>query len=68
MKPENVTRAVKSVPEFDADLAKISVRGQWQYDAMLEKLMGAPNTAGLPYLWRWKLIYEKLLDACDVRH
>jgi gentisate 1,2-dioxygenase len=57
---------VKSLPEFDKDLAALHMRGQWQNDALLERLIGGPPPAGKPHIWHWKAVYEKLLEACDV--
>lgn len=57
---------VKSLPEFDKELAAMHMRGQWQYDALLERLIGGPPPAGKPHIWHWKAVYEKLLEACHV--
>jgi 1-hydroxy-2-naphthoate dioxygenase len=57
---------VKSLPEFDKDLAAMHMRGQWQYDSLLERVIGGPPPAGKPHIWHWKAVYEKLLEACDV--
>ncbi len=57
---------IKSLPEFDKDLAAMHMRGQWQYDALLERLIGGPPPAGKPHIWHWQAVYEKLLEACDV--
>ena len=57
---------IKSLPAFDNDLAAIHMRGQWQYDALLERLIGGPLPAGKPHIWHWPAVYEKLLEACDV--
>jgi 1-hydroxy-2-naphthoate dioxygenase len=60
------TKNVKTMPEFDADLAKLHIRGQWQYDSLLERLIGGPPPAGVPHIWKWDVIHEKLLEACEV--
>ena len=66
MKQENAARAAKSLSEFDADLAKLSIRGQWQYDAIMEKLIGGPKPSGVPHVWRWEHVHEKLMEACGI--
>ncbi|MGE0652229.1 MAG: cupin domain-containing protein [Alphaproteobacteria bacterium] len=57
---------VKSLADFDKELAAMHMRGQWQYDALLERLIGGPPPAGKPYVWKWDAVYAKLLEACDV--
>lgn len=57
---------VKSLAEFDQELAALHMRGQWQYDALLMSVIGGPKPAGVPYLWRWTTVYPKLLEACEV--
>jgi 1-hydroxy-2-naphthoate dioxygenase len=56
----------KSLDTFETDLAGINMRGQWQFDRMLEQVIGGPRPAGVPYLWSWDQIRTKLEEACDV--
>jgi len=56
----------KSLAEFDEDLAGARMKGQWQFDRLLETLVGGPRPAGVPHLWSWNDINAKLLEACDV--
>jgi len=56
----------KSLEEFDQDLAAMSMKGQWQFDRLLEGLAGGPRPAGNPQLWRWKDIHAKLVESLDV--
>jgi gentisate 1,2-dioxygenase/1-hydroxy-2-naphthoate dioxygenase len=58
--------AVKTLAEFDEDLARLNIRGQWQFDAAVADLTDGPKPLGVPYLWRWTEIREKLLEACEV--
>lgn len=51
---------------FDRELAQSHMRGQWQIDRMLQGALAGPTPAGLPFLWRWTDVYDKLLKACDV--
>ena len=52
--------------QFDADLAKSSIRGQWQYDEMMERLIGGPKSTAVPMCWPWELMQAKLLETCEV--
>lgn len=52
--------------EFDRDLASVSIRGQWQYDEMMERLIGGPKSAAVPMLWSWELMRAKLEESCSV--
>jgi gentisate 1,2-dioxygenase len=56
----------KSLAEFDIDLKKLSIRGQWQFDQMMEALKDGPRPAGVPHLWAWKDLHAALVEACDV--
>jgi len=62
----SVQEKKKTLEEFDADLAKLHIRGQWKYDALLERAIGGPKPAGVPYIWKWETIYPLLLEACEV--
>ncbi len=61
-----MTETSKSLEEFDSELAKVHMRGQWQYDRMLGTVIGGPKPAGVPAIWRWNNILEKLVESCDV--
>lgn len=58
--------APKTMAGFDADLAEVSIRGQWQYDEMMERLIGGPKTQAQPFVWQWSVIQKKLMEACEV--
>jgi len=62
MSNQTMTATAKTRAEFDQELAAMSLRGQWVYDAMLERLIGGPNPSGVPHLWRWKDVKEKLTE------
>jgi 1-hydroxy-2-naphthoate dioxygenase len=57
---------VKTVEEFDAELARAHMRGQWQYDELLVRVIGGPKPAGVPYVWKWRDVYPRLVEACEV--
>jgi 1-hydroxy-2-naphthoate dioxygenase len=66
MAKNEMDRKTKTLPEFDVDLAKLHLRGQWTYDEALSRVTGGPIPSGSPYLWKWNEIYPKLLEACEV--
>ncbi len=51
---------------FDRELAQSHMRGQWQIDRLLQNALAGPTPAGLPFLWTWNDVYDKLLKACTV--
>jgi len=58
--------AKKSLEQFDAELKQQFISGQWQYESLLAQCIGGPKPRGEAYLWPWKMVHEKLLEACDV--
>jgi 1-hydroxy-2-naphthoate dioxygenase len=56
----------KNLAAFNEDLAAVYMSGQWMYEDLLNRAIDGPRPKGDPYLWPWKLVYEKLLEACDV--
>jgi 1-hydroxy-2-naphthoate dioxygenase len=56
----------KTLEKFDEEIAKLHLRGQWQFDHLLTRAIGGPNPAGIPYLWKWSTMYPQLVEACDV--
>lgn len=56
----------KSLAEFDQELAKVHMRGQWQYDELLVKAIGGPRPAGIPFIWKWETVRPKLDESCEV--
>jgi gentisate 1,2-dioxygenase len=65
------TDALKS---FDAELAKLHMRGQWLFDpASRDRKVspadfGArmePSPAGVPHLWKWDDVYPEAMKACE---
>jgi len=56
----------KTLQEFDVELAKVNIRGQWTYEEVLAKVEGSPLPCGVPHIWKWKEIYPSLLEACEV--
>jgi 1-hydroxy-2-naphthoate dioxygenase len=56
----------KTLEQFDREIARRHLRGQWKSDEMLVRCVGGPQPAGKPYLWSWSDVYPLLLEACDV--
>ncbi|HZQ27891.1 MAG TPA: cupin domain-containing protein [Acidimicrobiales bacterium] len=57
---------VKTLEEFDRELADAHMRGQWQYDRLLEQVIGGPRPAGVPHVWKWDDVEPYLREALDV--
>lgn len=55
----------KELKLFDAELSQLHMTGQWQYDELLVKAVGGPRPKGEPYIWRWEMVYAKLMEACE---
>jgi len=59
-------QARKSLEMFNKELAEVNMNGQWIYEDLLNHAIGGPRPRGDAYLWPWKMVHEKLLEACDV--
>lgn len=53
----------RSVAEFDAELAKLSIEGFWK---TIGAMPAEPKPHGAPFLWRWRDIYPKLFEAAEI--
>ena len=58
--------AKKTLEQFDAELKQLFITGQWQYEPLLTQCIGGPKPRGEAYIWPWKMVGEKLDEACDV--
>ena len=56
----------KSLETFNQELAEVHMTGQWIYEELLNRAIGGPRPRGDAYLWPWKMVHGKLLEACDV--
>ena len=56
----------KSLDTFNKELAEEHLTGQWIYEDLMNRAIGGPRPRGDAYLWPWRLVQEKLLEACDV--
>ena len=59
-------QARKTLETFNQELAQVHMTGQWIYEDLLNRAIGGPRPKGDAYLWPWKMVHEKLLEACDV--
>ena len=57
---------VKTRSDFDAELKSVNLCGEWYFDEIISALTDGPKPAGVPFVWPWALMYEKLLEASDV--
>ncbi len=58
--------AKKTLQQFDEELKQLHIGGQWLYEGLLSACIGGPKPRGEAYIWPWKMVHEKLLEACDV--
>lgn len=56
-----------SYAEFDKELDKRHMRGQWTYDAQLDVILkNGPQPACMPYLWSWDTVQSTLDELCEL--
>ena len=65
MAEQKKTEAKTPLQRFDEELAAVNMRGQWQYEELLNKVIGGPPPAGVAHIWPWELLQEKLDKARD---
>ena len=58
--------AKKTLSQFDEELKQLHIGGQWLYEGLLSACIGGPKPRGEAYIWPWRMVHEKLLEACDV--
>lgn len=56
-------RVTKTLGELEKELAQLNMRGQWQFEDV--DISDGPKPRGVPHVWKWGTIHEKLLDACE---
>lgn len=66
MSPSSAADDPTQFEAFDRELAQSHMRGQWQIDRLLQRALTGPTPAGVPFLWSWSDVHEKLLKACEV--
>ncbi|MBV8490140.1 MAG: cupin domain-containing protein, partial [Candidatus Eremiobacteraeota bacterium] len=57
---------MKTLADFDAELKAVGLFGQWNSDAVISKFTDGPPPAGDATLWKWELVHQRLLEACDL--
>jgi gentisate 1,2-dioxygenase len=60
------TQGVKPLGEFEADIAALNLRGQWQLEATSNQLSDGPKPAGIPFVWTWDTMAHKIAEAGSV--
>jgi 1-hydroxy-2-naphthoate dioxygenase len=61
-----MSTVIKTLEEFDHDLAAMNIRGQWKFDDALEASKSGPRNGGVPFIWKWSDVGAKLVEACSV--
>ena len=59
-------KTAKTLEEFNGVLADRNLRGQWLADPLLQASKDGPKPRGVPFIWKWDVVYQTLLEACDV--
>ena len=54
-----------TIEEFDVELAQRHMRGAWTYENPADAVVGKVPL-GVPAIWRWKEVHDKLLEACEI--
>lgn len=57
---------VKTRADFDTELKRVNLCGEWFFDDIISKLSDGPQPAGIPYVWKWPTMHAMLLEACRV--
>ena len=52
--------AREELARFEAELDQAHMMGEWQVPRKPE-----PDPGGVPFLWKWDLIHDKMVKACD---
>jgi 1-hydroxy-2-naphthoate dioxygenase len=56
----------KTLQQFDEELKQQHITGQWVYEGLLTQCIGGPKPRGEAFIWPWKTVHDKLIEACDV--
>lgn len=57
----------KSLERFNEELHAQHLEGQWEFDDLLEASIGGPpKPNGIPFIWKYKTIREKLMETIDI--
>lgn len=60
------TQGLKPLGEFESDIAALNLRGQWQLEATASQLGDGPKPLGVPFVWKWDAVAQKLAEAGSV--
>jgi 1-hydroxy-2-naphthoate dioxygenase len=59
-------QTVKSRDQFDEEIERLHLRGQWRFDEDVKRASSGSPPSGVPFLWKWSDVDAVLLEACDV--
>src|SRR3989338_3769498 len=59
-----VTARKKTLEEFDVELKTLNIEGQWRVKE--DAFYDGPAPRGVPYLWKWSVVHEKMIEGCEV--
>jgi 1-hydroxy-2-naphthoate dioxygenase len=59
-------QTIKSREQFDAEIERFHLRGQWRFDEDVQRISKGPPPSGVPFMWKWTDISAVLAEACDV--
>ena len=49
----------KTLQQFDEELKRQHISGQWLYEGLLTACIGGPKPRGEAFIWPWKTVQEK---------
>jgi len=58
------TARKKTLEEFDVELKTLNIEGQWRVKE--DAFYDGPAPRGVPYLWKWSVVHEKMIEGCEV--
>lgn len=50
----------EALDKLNVELKGVNMIGQWMFDALLEKAIGGPAPAGIPFHWPWTTVSDML--------
>jgi 1-hydroxy-2-naphthoate dioxygenase len=62
----DILRNTRTLSDFDVDLEKAHLRGQWTFANALKDVADGPAPYGVPFVWKWEDVYPKLLESCEL--
>ena len=63
---KDLSDTVKTREQFDEELERLNLRGQWRFDEDVRRISGIDGGGIQPFLWPWETVYRVLEEACVV--